>query len=348
MVTDAPRLGFCCKFIPADGDAQLTRRMNATTVTMAHLNRLAPGAAYDKLCTVVAHNLEAVRLQIAWVAERPPLERLLRLVSSILPGYTHPKVRGFYADPALRGLIERGLGAAGDLARRAGVRLSMHPGPFCILATLSESALANAVEELDYHAEVMALMGFGGGWHPHGAHVNIHVGARAAGIETFRANLARVSATARNLVTVENDETSYGLDDLLPLGDIVPVVLDLHHHWVASGGEYIEPHDPRIARVRESWRGVRPVAHVSVSREDLLAGHDPATRPDFAALLASGLKARDLMAHSDMMWNAAINDLVRRHLAWADFEIEAKAKNLASEGLAGAIEGRPVARAAAE
>jgi hypothetical protein len=34
------------------------------------------------------------------------------------------------------------------------------------------------------------------------------------------------------------------------------------------------------------------------------------------------------------MWNEAVNDWVLRHLAWSDFEIEAKLKNLASEGLA--------------
>jgi UV DNA damage endonuclease len=34
------------------------------------------------------------------------------------------------------------------------------------------------------------------------------------------------------------------------------------------------------------------------------------------------------------MWNEAVNDWVRRHLAWTDFEVEAKLKNIASEGLA--------------
>ena len=64
------------------------------------------------------------------------------------------------------------------------------------------------------------------------------------------------------------------------------------------------------------------------------------------------LRARDLAAHSDMMWNEAVNALVARHLAWTDFEIEAKSKNLASEGIARSIEAlrsplRPGARAAA-
>ena len=169
---------------------------------------------------------------------------------------------------------------------------------------------------------------------PHGAHINIHGGARAAGIEGFRAGLARLSADARNLITVENDEVSYGLDDLLPLADTLPIVLDIHHHWIKSSGEYIRPDDPRIPLIQESWRGVRPVSHVSVSREDLLPDHPPSVRPDFVALLERGIKARDLRAHSDTMWNDAVNDLVTAHLVWTYFEVEAKHKNLASRRLA--------------
>ncbi|GJD47449.1 UV DNA damage endonuclease [Methylobacterium crusticola] len=353
---DAPRLGFCCKFIPVEAPdpgttlkaaREAAMAMNVTTVTMAHLRRLGPPAGREKLVEVVTHNLAALARQIAWVAGRPPLERLLRLASGILPGYTHPEVRGFYADPDLRRAIEAGLAAVGEAARAGGVRLSMHPGPFCILASRNPAALQNGIAELDYHAEVMTLMGYHGGWHPHGAHVNIHVGARDPGIDAFRQNLAAVSQAARDLVTVENDESAFGLEEVLRLADVVPVVLDLHHHWIQSRGAYIEPDDPLVARVQESWRGVRPVGHVSVSREDVLAGHDPDRLPDFAALVAAGLTGRDLAAHSDLMWNRALNNLVARHLAWCDIEVEAKHKNLASTALAGQVGARALPLAAA-
>jgi len=38
------------------------------------------------------------------------------------------------------------------------------------------------------------------------------------------------------------------------------------------------------------------------------------------------------------MWNEAVNALVAEHLGWADFEIEAKLKNLASQALARRVE----------
>jgi UV DNA damage endonuclease len=337
-MTQDSRLGFCCKFIPETGDAEEARRMNIVAVTMAHLQRLDRKAAFDKLAAVVAHNLAAVRRQIEHVANRPRIERLHRLASQILPGYTHPEVCAFYADPDLRRLIETSLAATGEIARRRGVRLSMHPGQFCVIASANAAAFRNGREEFELHAEIMSLLGFGSGWHPHGAHINIHGGARAVGAEGLREGLAHLSEAARNLITFENDEVSYGIDDLMPLADAVPLVLDLHHHWIASAGEYIEPDDPRIARIVESWRGVRPVSHVSVSREDLLPDHDIDVRPDFRLLVEAGVKPKDLRAHSDLMWNEAVNDLVARHMAWSDFEVEAKLKNIASEGLAQHVE----------
>jgi len=333
-----PRLGFCCKFVPQDGKADAARQMNTSTVTMAYLGRLDPKGAYDKLASVVAHNLEAVTRQIAHVAGRPALERLHRLSSDLLPGYTHPLCRAFYQDQDLRGLIEARLAAAGQAARDHGVRLSMHPGQFCVIASANPSAAANGVAEFEYHTDVMRYMGYDGGWHPHGAHINIHGGAKAMGAEGIREGLGRLSEAAQNLITFENDEVSFGLDDLLPLADVTPLVLDLHHHWIKSEGEYVEPDDPRIGTITASWRGVRPLSHVSVSREGLLPDHDIFTLPDYRALIEAGVKPKDLRGHSELMWNAAVNDLVARHLAWSDFEVEAKLKNVASEGLARHVE----------
>lgn len=354
---DEPRLGFCCKFIPTEPPGtHATQKaakeaalvMNLTSATMAHLGKLQPAARREKLGAIVLHNLAALERQIEWVGARPPLERLLRIASNVLPGYTHPIAAPLYDEPAFARAIADGLARIGARARALGVRLSFHPGPFCLLASRNPAAIENGIGELEYHARIFEMMGFGSGWHPHGAHINIHIGARDPGLAGFRETLPRVSRTARDLLTIENDEFGFGLDELLTLADLVPIVLDLHHHWVESGGAYIEPEDPRIGPIRESWRGVRPIAHVSVSREGLWPDQDPDRLPDFAALRAAGFSGRDLAAHSDLMWNRALNDLVARHLVWADFEIEAKAKNLASVGIAEQIRAGRTALLAAE
>jgi len=329
-----PRLGYCCLFRPPLPDPAEAKRLNLSDTTISALSRMERGDAFAKMLALVARNVAALEAHMRRVAAAAPLERMLRIGSNVLPAYTHPVARWMYAEPIMHDLVEGGLARVGEIARAAGVRISMHPGPFCVLASINPSAVENGIAELEYHADLMRWMGFAGGWHPWGAHVNIHVGGAATGVEGFRAGLARLSADARGLVTVENDEMQFGLDALLPLAGSLPLVLDLHHHWVHSRGNYIQPDDPRIATVQASWRGVRPVSHISVSRENVLQGHPSDRLPDYAALAAGGASVRDLRAHSDMMWNVAVNDWVTAHLAWTDIEVEAKWKNLASQQLA--------------
>jgi UV DNA damage repair endonuclease len=163
----------------------------------------------------------------------------------------------------------------------------------------------------------------------------VHIAGRQ-GPAGIRQALARMTPEARNTLTIENDEMTWGIEDSLELVDDCALVLDIHHHWIKTG-EYIENTDDRVKRVIESWRGLRPACHFSVSREDLLVGHCRDTRPDLNALLETGYKKGKLRAHSDFYWNKSVNE-------WAlsfnnDFDImcESKGKNLASFALAKSI-----------
>jgi UV DNA damage endonuclease len=106
-------------------------------------------------------------------------------------------------------------------------------------------------------------------------------------------------------------------------------VLDIHHHWIHTG-EYINENDVRVKRIIDSWRGVRPVIHYSVSREDLLVGHPGHQRPTLSSLMESGYKKGKLRAHSDFYWNTAVNEWALSFNRQFDIMCESKGKNLAS------------------
>jgi UV DNA damage repair endonuclease len=146
------------------------------------------------------------------------------------------------------------------------------------------------------------------------------------------AALARMTPEARNCLTIENDEMTWGIEHSLELVDHCALVLDIHHHWVMTG-EYIEATDDRIKRIIDSWRGQRPVIHYSVSREDVLVGFSPNDRPELESLLKGGYKKAKLRAHSNFYWNKSVNDWALTHSEWADMMCESKAKNLASFAL---------------
>ncbi|MFH5923241.1 UV damage endonuclease UvsE [Roseomonas xinghualingensis] len=324
-----PRIAWVCQWLDPSLSAKEQGALNLRDTTVTALQKMERKAAIEKLIGLVRTNGETLLAQITRTARLPEGQRAMRMASNVLPAYSHAAIRPLYDDPALRRVTETSLAPAGEAARRGGVRLSMHPGQYTVLATERESTRRAAVADIEYHTEVMRLLGLAGGWHPHGAHINVHAGGRAAGIEGFREGLRLLSADARGLLTVENEETAYGLDDLLPLAGELPIVLDLHHHWVVTG-EYLEPDDPRMGPIEASWRGVRPIIHISAPKPDLVAGQDPDVLPDRAALIGAGASARDLRAHAARLWNRPHAAWAARHLAWADIEVEAKEKNLAS------------------
>ena len=125
---------------------------------------------------------------------------------------------------------------------------------------------------------------------------------------------------------------SHGLDDCLSISDLVPIVLDIHHHWIREG-EYISPGDSRVNRVIDSWRGIRPTCHYSISREDVLDISKFPHRPDLALLLEQGFKKQKLRAHSDFYWNPVVNEWALSFLNTHDIMCESKGKNLASFAL---------------
>jgi UV DNA damage repair endonuclease len=158
--------------------------------------------------------------------------------------------------------------------------------------------------------------------------INVHIAGRQ-GPEGIRLAYQRLSPEARNTITIENEEMTHGLDTCLELGNLLPIVLDIHHHWCREG-EYISPRDNRTLRVIDSWRGVRPTLHYSVSREDVLPNHDRNVLPDRQRLFESGHKKQQLRAHSDTYWNEAVNEWAATFADDFDIMCEAKAKNLAS------------------
>jgi UV DNA damage repair endonuclease len=329
------KIGFACKWIDHPGQVDGVkpnddaRKYNTGTTTVAWLNRQSRSVAEDKLWSLVKQNTEATRRLVERVGEQHENLRMVRLSSDILPVFTEPTWRHFYDQPDVRDFCSTVFASIGAHARSRGVRLSFHPGQFCVLASDRTEVVESSIEEFEYHATMTRWMGYGKEFQDF--KINVHIAGKK-GPEGFRLVYNRLSPEARNCITLENEEISYGLNDCLSLADLVPTVLDIHHHWIREG-EYIMPDDVRIQRVIDSWRGVRPVIHFSVSREDILPGHSADHMPLLSSLLESGHKKQKLRAHSDFYWNNAVNDWALQHQSWADIMCESKAKNLASRKL---------------
>ena len=341
MIT--PRIGFCCKWIDrpeqVNGIKPLdeAKQYNTGSTTVAWLNRQTTDVAEQRLWDLMVHNIESVRRLVERVGNLDEHLRMVRIGSDILPVYTHNDWQYFWRRPDVIAYCEKHFREAGNLARLRNVRLSFHPGQFTVLASDNPDIVDRSIEEFEYHTTMARYMGYGASWHDHGFKINVHLSGRG-GPDGFLKTLGRLTPEARNLITIENDEITNGLDSTLVVAKHVALVLDIHHHWINTG-EYITPEDSRTARVVESWRGCRPLLHYSVSRENLLVDHPTGVRPDLTQLLNLGYKKSNLRAHSNFMWNTAVNEWALTFAPTFDIQVEAKGKNLASGMLANQYKG---------
>lgn len=330
------KIGFACKWIDTPDQVNGikpkddAKKYNTGATTVAWLNRQSSLVAEEKLWELIKQNIEATRLLVQRVGELDESLRMVRLSSDILPMYTEQVWHKFYKSADVRNYCEKRFAEVGTLARKNNVRLSMHPGQFTVLASDNPEIVERSIDEFEYHTDMVRWMGYGQAFQDF--KINVHIAGRA-GTAGIRSAYSRLSTEARNCITIENEENAWGLDDCLSLGDLLPIVLDIHHHWVREG-EYLDPRDSRVTRVIDSWRGVRPTMHYSISREDILAGHCTNTLPNYQTLLESGHKKAKLRAHSDFYWNTPANEWALSFLETHDIMCESKAKNLASMKLA--------------
>lgn len=328
------KIGFACKWIDEprqvngikSKDAAKALNTGATTVRWLREHQ---SLAEERLWNLMQHNIESARLLVERVGQLDEPLRMVRLSSDLLPVYTEPSWSYFWRKVDVQAYCEKHFRAVGDLARQRGVRLSFHPGQFCVLASDRDDVVERSIDEFEYHADMARWMGYGQTFQDF--KINVHISGRR-GPQGIIDVLPRLSTEARNTITIENDEVSWGIDASLELVDHCALVLDIHHHHIHSG-EYIQKTDKRIERIIDSWRGVRPVIHYSASREDILIGHSTVDLPDLRDLLKNGHKKSKLRAHSDFMWNDALNKWAHEHWSWADVMVEAKGKNLASFAL---------------
>jgi UV DNA damage repair endonuclease len=326
------KIGFACKWIDhadqvngikKDDDA---KQYNTGTTTVRWLNNQSRDVAEQRLWDLMVGNIEATRKLVDRVSKLDPHLRMVRISSDILPVYTHESFASYWRKPDVISYADTAFKRVGDIARANGVRLSMHPGQFTVLASDNPGIVERSIAEFEYHADMARWMGYGKSFQDF--KINVHISGKQ-GPEGIRRAYKQLSPEARNCITIENEENSWGLDDCLSISDIVPIVLDVHHHWIREG-EYILPTDNRVKRVVDSWRGMRPTMHYSVSREDYLVGHDGLTAPVHSQLLLDGYKKQKLRAHSDFYWNQKTNEWAITFLNQFDIMCESKGKNLAS------------------
>jgi UV DNA damage endonuclease len=200
-----------------------------------------------------------------------------RITSPLLPRFTHPEVGYRLEDLSDGREIRLLLGRAKRFARRLDIRLSFHPDQFVVLSSPREDVVKSALRELEYQGMLASLVG--------AEMINVHGGGvygdKEAALSRFETAFRLLSRKVRSRLTVENDEKSYTVRDLLPLCRRIgiPLVYDVHHHRCNPDGLNVEE-ATRQAAATWGKSGKEPWFHIS-SPKNGWSGDDPKPHADY-------------------------------------------------------------------
>ena len=197
------RIGFCCKWLNDHSEFggmkvnAKDRDLNGRSTTMRWL-REHPEDAEQRQWDIMNHNATAARRLIERVGTLPPERRMVRLGSEMLQGYTEAGWINWWQQKHIQDHLENLFAPVGDMARRLNVKISFHPGQFCVLSSESANIRHRSVEEFEYHVDMARWMGFGKSFQD-GCKINVHISGRL-GPQGIIDALPKLSPEARNLI----------------------------------------------------------------------------------------------------------------------------------------------------
>ena len=270
-------------------------------------NRSLKKATLDKkgleYCSELAvQNIRDLEHILKWNVENNIL--LFRMSSNMIPWGNKVDWFSFKDFDEIKEILKR----CGEYATANNLRLTMHPGQYCILTSPHQHVIDNSVSDLKMHSDIMNLMGLS---HTPYNKINIHMGAaygdKEAAAKTFIKNFKNLDDDIKSRLTIENDDKAvmYSTNDLYRLifQEVgIPIVFDYHHHGFCTGEHTVQE---ALLLATSTWGDTTPVVHYSESKA-----------------LNEGLKVK-LQAHSDYVFNK-----IDTYGLDVDVMVEAKAKEL--------------------
>jgi UV DNA damage endonuclease len=231
------------------------RNRSATAKFVRPLDRPAQLVKLSELC------LDNARSLVAAVEE---VYRLgfgsFRVSSPLLPLYTHPEV-GYRLEelPDAREITAT-LRSVKALKEKYRLRFSFHPDQFTLLSSPRPEVTAASLKELDYQVMLAELID--------ADVINIHGGGvygdKQSALSRLVKEISALPEPIRIRLTLENDDRSYTVEDLLPVCEEldIPLVYDVHHHRCNPDGLTVAAATEACMR---SWRrlGREPYFHLS-------------------------------------------------------------------------------------
>lgn len=237
-------LGYACI------NTELREKGIFTSRTLRLATAKAKGIDYIK--SLIVQNVYDLYQIIKWNADHDIF--LYRMSSETFPFYTHSEIN--YDLDFIKPLLRE----VGKYAMKRKVRLTMHQCHFSVLNSTRQSVIDNSVLDLTLHCDILDIMQL-----KSDSIIVIHGGTKNR-ISKLRDTLLKLPERIRNRLVLENDESAYTIEELLPLSEelLIPIIIDFHHSEINPS---TESDDFYFERVFNIWKikNILPKVHVSNS-----------------------------------------------------------------------------------
>ena len=256
------RIGYACiNTSLRDYDIFTSRTLKLSTIESQGM---------DKIKKILMENIDDL-MKIIIYNEAHGI-RFFRISSNIFPHLGNPKMvnNDYNLD-----FVKDKMKVIGKYAKDHGHRLTMHPGQFVQLGSLHEEVVKQSIIELENHSKVLKMLGY----KPiDGAVLIIHGGGtygdKQNALIRWKNNFRKLSAETQEYISIENDENSYSVMDLLPLSEElnIPLCLDIFHNKISKNRVAITK--KLMRRIINTWkkRQMIPKIHISEQQEGLHRG----------------------------------------------------------------------------
>jgi UV DNA damage endonuclease len=166
-----------------------------------------------------------------------------RLTSRLIPLANHAELPDWdYMIPLKEKLYE-----IGEFTRKHNLRIDFHADHFVVLNSSKTDVLKNSLKTLNMHYSLLKEMKIDP-THRCVLHVGGNYKESEKSLERFVNNWIDVPRAIQQMIILENDDTSFTLDDTLYLCEKlgVPLVFDYHHHLAHHRSENWEDNWDRV------------------------------------------------------------------------------------------------------
>lgn len=243
--------------------------INLTTGILLNKTCRLANASEEKLREIIISNLSGLKKVLEW--NRDNNIRLFRISSDTIPFASHPVNKIEWWNDYKQELNDIGL-----FIKENDIRVYMHPSPVVYLNSPDSDVVRRSIKELEWHVKFLDSLNLDYN-HKIVFHAGGVYGNKPEAIKRFIQVYNELPANLKNRLTLENDDRSYNVWDLIEINEStgIPLVFDnLHHKVLNTGKSKDENIEEIMKKFFSTWdeKSGLPDIHYSTQKENARAG----------------------------------------------------------------------------